>query len=69
MKLANATNLNRKFGVVEWRDLLFLLQQPKLGAPFKPYFGLSGIPSARRAHLFVVRSRGRGTCGALSASQ
>jgi hypothetical protein len=25
MKLANATNLNRKSGVAQWRDLLFLL--------------------------------------------
>jgi hypothetical protein len=24
MKLANATNLNRKSGVEQWRDLLFL---------------------------------------------
>jgi hypothetical protein len=26
MKLANATNLDRKSGVAQWRDLLFLLQ-------------------------------------------
>jgi hypothetical protein len=26
MKLANAINLNRKSGVAQWRDLLFLSQ-------------------------------------------
>jgi hypothetical protein len=26
MKFANATNLNRKSGVAQWRDLLFLFQ-------------------------------------------
>jgi hypothetical protein len=26
MKLANATNLNRKSGVAQWRDLLFLFR-------------------------------------------
>jgi hypothetical protein len=38
MKFANATNLNRKSGVAQWRDLLFFFFIPShpLGAPFAP---------------------------------
>ena len=44
-----------------------LYRQRKLGAPFKPYFGLSGIRSTRRTFL-VIRSEAEGSAVVLCPS-
>jgi hypothetical protein len=52
MKLANETNLNRKSGVAQWRDLLFL----SLGPSFREFFPYLSGPARNKAQTYVVGS-------------
>jgi hypothetical protein len=65
MKLANATNLDRKSGVAQWRDLLFLFlfsrglsQRLSLISPVKPTVLIRTI-SRRVQHLQIRLRRGQ----------
>ncbi len=41
-------------GPQEIQSDMILIQQRRLGAPFKPYFGLSGIPQPSTGVSFVL---------------
>jgi hypothetical protein len=44
MKFANATNVGRKSGVAQWRDLLFILWFPRSLSKPIPFRTMAGDP-------------------------
>jgi hypothetical protein len=60
MKLANATNLNRKSGGAQWRDLLFLSFHPIYPLLIK----VTALPFCHPDPDFLPRCAGHGrVCG------
>ena len=54
MKFANATKLDRKSGVAQWRDLLFLFCPSDLTALTKSHDPPLVIPSALRISYYAA---------------